>query len=142
MKSTGFRFSDIVPYWYIIDAKGKRLGRLSTEIAKILRGKHKAEYTPHLDLGDYVIVINANLVSISGNKSKDKFYYKHSGFPGGLKRISFSNMIDKFPKRPIELAIKGMLPKNSLGRIMFKKLKVYSGSSHPHCAQNPKILDF
>lgn len=127
--------------WYVVDAAGKTLGRLSTEIARRLRGKHKAEYTPHVDTGDYIVVINAEKVRVTGNKAKDKVYYRHTGFPGGLKSMSFEKMIDHAPERVIELAVTGMMPKNPLGRAMLSKLKIYAGSSHPHAAQQPIQLD-
>tara|TARA_B100001094_G_scaffold333292_1_gene410371 strand:- start:1512 stop:1940 length:429 start_codon:yes stop_codon:yes gene_type:complete len=127
--------------WYVADAQGKTLGRLATEIARRLRGKHKPEYTPHVDTGDYIVVINAEKVTVTGNKAKDKMYYSHSGFPGGLKQINFENLIEKKPELVIENAVKGMLPKGPLGRAMFRKLKVYAGSQHQHEAQQPKHLD-
>ncbi len=127
--------------WYIVDAENKTLGRLSTEIARRLRGKHKPEYTPHVDTGDYIIVINAEKVHVTGNKRTDKIYHHHTGYPGGLKSISFEKLIERAPERVIETAVKGMLPKNPLGRAMYKKMKVYAGSEHPHTAQQPKTLD-
>ena len=127
--------------WFIVDAENKTLGRLSTEIARRLRGKHKPEYTPHVDTGDYIIVINAEKVYVSGNKKTDKMYHHHTGYPGGLKSISFEKLIEKAPERVIESAVKGMLPKNPLGRAMYQKMKVYAGSEHPHTAQQPKTLD-
>jgi len=127
--------------WYIVDAENKTLGRLSTEIARRLRGKHKPEYTPHVDTGDYIIVINAEKVHVTGNKRTDKMYHHHTGYPGGLKSISFDKLIDKAPERVIETAVKGMLPKNPLGRAMYKKMKVYAGTEHPHTAQQPKTLE-
>ena len=127
--------------WFIVDAENKTLGRLSTEIARRLRGKHKPEYTPHVDTGDYIIVINAEKVYVSGNKRTDKMYHHHTGYPGGLKSISFDKLIEKAPERVIESAVKGMLPKNPLGRAMYQKMKVYAGSEHPHTAQQPKTLD-
>lgn len=123
--------------WYIVDAKGKTLGRLASEVAKVLRGKHKPEFTPHIDTGDFVIVINASQVELTGQKLTNKFYYRHSGYPSGLKQISAKDLREKRPERMIELAVKGMLPKGSLGRKQFKKLKVYAGSEHPHAAQQP-----
>jgi large subunit ribosomal protein L13 len=126
--------------WYVVDAAGKTLGRLATEIASRLRGKHKAEYTPHVDTGDYIVVINAEQVRVTGAKSADKMYYPHSGFPGGIKSISFEKLIVRAPERVIETAVKGMLPKNPLGREMYRKLKVYAGASHPHAAQQPQEL--
>lgn len=123
--------------WYIVDATNLVLGRLATEIARRLRGKHKAIYTPHVDTGDYIIIMNADKVRVTGKKASDKIYYSHSGYPGGLKSISFEKLIDKHPERVIERAVKGMLPKNSLGRAMYRKLKVYVGNEHPHIAQQP-----
>ena len=127
--------------WYMVDAAGKTLGRLASEVAKRLRGKHKPEYTPHVDTGDYIIVINASQVKVTGSKKTDKVYYSHSGYPGGLKAITFEKLLAKSPEKVIEKAIKGMLPKNILGRAMYRKLKVYAGSEHPHQAQEPKTLD-
>lgn len=127
--------------WFIVDATDKTLGRLATELARRLRGKHKAEYTPHMDTGDYIIVVNAEKVRVTGNKATDKMYHHHSGYPGGLKSFSFTKMIERAPQRVIEHAVKGMLPKNPLGRAMFKKLKVYAGPEHNHSAQQPKQLD-
>ncbi|CUS47415.1 MAG: LSU ribosomal protein L13 RplM [Idiomarinaceae bacterium HL-53] len=127
--------------WYVVDAAGKTLGRLATEIASRLRGKHKAVYTPHVDTGDYIIVINAEQITVTGNKSKDKMYHAHSGYPGGLKSISFEKLQAKKPEMIIEAAVKGMLPRGPLGREMFRKLKVYAGSEHKHAAQQPKTLE-
>ena len=127
--------------WYVVDASGKTLGRLASEIAKRLRGKHKAEYTPHVDTGDYIVVVNAEKVRVTGRKSTDKMYYRHSGYPGGLKTISFDKLIQSAPERVLQHAIKGMLPKNPLGREMFRKLKVYAGAEHRHEAQQPKPLE-
>ncbi|VAX12735.1 LSU ribosomal protein L13p (L13Ae) [hydrothermal vent metagenome] len=127
--------------WYVIDAENKVLGRLSTEIARRLRGKHKPEYTPHVDTGDYIVVINAEKVAVTGNKEKGKNYYRHTGYPGGLKTISLEKQRAQHPERIIEAAVKGMLPKNSLGRAMFRKLKVYAGTEHQHSAQQPKVLE-
>jgi large subunit ribosomal protein L13 len=127
--------------WYIVDAAGKTLGRLATKVATVLRGKHKPIYTPHVDTGDHIIVINANQIKVTGNKAKDKIYYSHSGYPGGLKEITFEKLLAKKPEKVIEIAVKGMLPKNPLGRAMYRKLKVYAGSQHPHSAQQPKTLD-
>lgn len=123
--------------WYVVDAKGKTLGRMATEIATLLRGKHKPEFTPHVDTGDFVIVINANQVELTGKKWTNKFYYRHSQYPGGLKATPAHEMRDKHPERMIQLAVKGMLPKGRLGRQQLKKLKVYAGSEHPHQAQQP-----
>jgi large subunit ribosomal protein L13 len=126
--------------WLLVDADGQTLGRMATAIATRLRGKHKAEYTSHVDTGDFVVVINAEKVKVTGNKASDKMYHSHSGYPGGLKSISFEKLIDRTPERVIQLAVKGMLPRTPLGRAMFKKLKVYAGSEHPHSAQQPKSV--
>lgn len=126
--------------WWIVDAKGQNLGRLATQIAPILRGKHKPVFAPNQDVGDYVIVINCAEITVTGNKLEDKHYYRHSGYPGGLKSISLRDQLAKHPERVIELAVKGMLPSNALGRNMLKKLKVYAGSDHPHAAQKPEVL--
>jgi len=125
----------------VVDAEGKTLGRLSTEIARRLRGKHKPEYTPHVDTGDYIVVVNAEKVRVTGNKASDKMYYRHSGYPGGIKSMSFKQLIDRAPERAIETAVKGMLPRNPLGREMYRKLKVYAGTEHPHAAQQPVPLE-
>ena len=127
--------------WYLVDAEGQVLGRLASRIASQLRGKHNPLYTPHVDTGDYIVVINAEKVRVSGNKAKDKMYYTHSGYMGGLKQISFEKLIAKAPERVIETAVKGMLPKNPLGREMFRKPKVYAGSKHNHAAQQPQLLE-
>ena len=127
--------------WYVVDASGKTLGRIATEIAARLRGKHKPEYTPHVDTGDYIIVVNAEKVAVTGAKAQNKMYYSHTGFPGGIKEISFEKLIAKKPEMVLELAIKGMLPKGPLGRAMFRKLKVYAGAEHQHAAQQPQVLD-
>lgn len=127
--------------WYLVDAAGKTLGRLAAEIAHRLRGKHKPEYTPHVDTGDYIVVVNAEKIQVTGKKASDKIYYSHSEFPGGIKEISFEKLIDKAPTRALEIAIKGMLPHNPLGRAMFRKLKVYAGTEHPHTAQQPQSLN-
>ncbi len=140
MKTFSAKATDIHRDWYIVDASDKVLGRLATEIARRLRGKHKAEYTPHVDTGDYIVVTNAEKIRVTGKKFKDKTYYSHSGFPGGLKTIQFDKLQEKNPARIIELAVKGMLPKNALGRDMYRKLKVYAGVEHPHEAQQPKEL--
>ena len=142
MKTTvSARAEDVKRDWFLVDADGKTLGRLATEIARRLRGKHKTIYTPHVDTGDYIVVINAEKVRVTGNKTKDKIYYTHSGYMGGLKQISFEKLIDKAPERVIERAVKGMLPKNSLGRTMYRKLKVYAGKEHAHAAQQPQPLE-
>jgi large subunit ribosomal protein L13 len=127
--------------WYVVDAEGKTLGRIATEIARRLRGKHKAEYTPHVDTGDYVIVVNAEKVTVTGNKFKDKVYHAHTGFPGGLKSVTFDKLQATKPEMIIEKAVKGMLPRGPLGREMYRKLKVYAGSEHNHAAQQPQVLD-
>jgi large subunit ribosomal protein L13 len=127
--------------WFVVDASGKTLGRMASAIAARLRGKHKPEYTPHVDTGDYIVVVNASKVHVTGNKTQDKIYHHHTGFPGGMKNISFGKLIDKAPERVIELAVKGMLPRNPLGRAMARKLKVYAGAEHPHTAQQPQALE-
>ena len=127
--------------WYVVDAEGKTLGRLATEIASRLRGKHKPEYTPSADTGDYIIVINASKVVVTGNKNTDKVYYAHTGFPGVIKSVTFDKLIQSKPEMVIESAVRGMLPKGPLGRAMFRKLKVYAGASHDHAAQKPQVLD-
>lgn len=127
--------------WYVVDASGEVLGRLATQIAKVLRGKHKPEFTPHADAGDYVVVINASDIKVTGNKAEDKKYYRHSGYPGGLKETNFNKLIEKNPVEVIERAVKGMLPKNPLGRAMLRKLKVYAGAEHPHDAQQPAEIN-
>lgn len=141
MKTISAKPHEVKRDWYVVDASDKTLGRLATEIARRLRGKHKAEYTPHVDTGDYIVVTNAEKVTVSGRKRTDKTYYSHSGFPGGIKSISFEKLQEKNPIRIIELAVKGMLPKNSLGREMYRKLKVYAGTEHPHAAQQPQQLE-
>ncbi|MBN1402028.1 MAG: 50S ribosomal protein L13 [Anaerolineae bacterium] len=132
---------DIEREWFVVDAAGKNLGRLATQIATILRGKHKPTFTPSLDVGDYVIVINANKVAVTGNKLQDKMYYRHSLYPGGLREQNLATVLARHPERVIEHAVRGMLPKNRLGRAMIKKLKVYAGGSHPHAAQKPQPLE-
>lgn len=127
--------------WYVIDAEGKVLGRMAAGIARILRGKHKPQFTPHTDTGDFIIVINAEKVKLTGKKIDDKVYYRHSGFPGGIKSINARSLLKRFPERLVEYAVWGMLPKNSLGRQQYKKLKVYSGPNHPHEAQKPELLE-
>jgi large subunit ribosomal protein L13 len=141
MKTFSAKAHEVKRDWYVVDASNKILGRLATEIARRLRGKHKAEYTPHVDTGDYIVVTNAEKVTVTGRKFKEKIYYRHSGFPGGIKSISFDKLQEKNPIRIIELAVKGMLPKNPLGREMYRKLKVYAGNEHPHTAQQPKQLE-
>lgn len=133
--------SQTVPrQWFVIDATDQVLGRMATEIARRLKGKHKVEYTPHADTGDYIVVTNVEKIRVTGNKFNDKVYESHSSYPGGLKSITFNKLQAKHPKRILELAIKGMLPKNPLGREMFRKLKVYVGNEHPHSAQQPQVL--
>ncbi|RKD22671.1 50S ribosomal protein L13 [Ammoniphilus oxalaticus] len=127
--------------WYVVDAAGQTLGRLASQIATVIRGKNKPEFTPHVDTGDFVIVINAEKVKLTGNKLNDKKYYFHSLYPGGLKTFTAAQMLQRRPERLVELAVKGMLPKNRLGRQLFTKLKVYTGESHPHAAQTPEVLE-
>ena len=127
--------------WFVVDATDKTLGRLATELARRLRGKHKTEFTPHDHTGDYLVIINAEKVRVTGNKAKDKIYYRHTGYVGGIKSISFEKLIDHAPERVIEGAVKGMLPKGRLGRAIFAKLKVYAGAEHPHAAQQPQALN-
>ena len=127
--------------WYVVDATGKTLGRLSTELARRLRGKHKPVYTPHVDTGDYLVVINAEKIAVTGKKLSDKLYHRFTGYIGNLKTENLATVLDKHPERAIEIAVKGMLPKNPLGRAMYRKLKVYAGPNHPHTAQQPQVLD-
>ena len=141
MKTFSARKEDVKHGWYVVDATGRTLGRLSTEIANRLRGKHKPEFTPHVDAGDYIIVVNAEKVIVTGNKTTDKIYHRHSGYPGGIKSITFDKLIEKAPERVIEKAVKGMMPKNKLSRTMLSKLKVYAGNKHPHSAQQPTPLE-
>ncbi|HAR29980.1 MAG TPA: 50S ribosomal protein L13 [Gammaproteobacteria bacterium] len=141
MKTVSMRAQDVRRSWFVVDAAGKTLGRLATEVARRLRGKHKAEYTPHVDTGDYVVVINADKVQVTGAKTTDKIYWHHTGYPGGIKGISFEHLRQSHPERIIERAVKGMLPHNPLGRDMLRKLKVYAGAEHPHSAQQPQPLD-
>jgi large subunit ribosomal protein L13 len=141
MKTYSVKAGEIERQWWIVDAQGKILGRVATEIARILRGKHKPIYTPHLDTGDYVVVVNADKIELSGRKADQKEYFRHSGYMGGEKFIPFRRMLEKNPERVIELAVKGMLPKNALGRNMRSKLRVYAGTEHPHEAQNPQLLN-
>ncbi|MEW6033747.1 MAG: 50S ribosomal protein L13 [Chloroflexota bacterium] len=135
MKTLSTSRSEVERRWHVIDASGRTLGRLATEVARLLRGKHKAMFVPYLDTGDYVVVVNAARVRVSGKKAQDKVYLRHSGYPGGLKSVTLSEMLNSHPTRVIEHAVKGMLPHNSLGRAMYKKLKVYAGPDHPHRAQ-------
>lgn len=141
MKTFSAKAADINHDWFVVDAAEKTLGRLASEIAHRLRGKHKPEYTPHVDTGDYIVVINAEKIRVTGKKATDKKYYSHTGYIGGIKDISFEKLIDKAPERVIQGAVKGMLPRNPLGRAMFKKLKVYAGAEHPHSAQQPQVLN-
>ena len=141
MKTFSAKTHEVKRDWYVIDASEKVLGRLATEVARRLRGKHKAEYTPHVDTGDYIIVTNAEKIAVTGRKFKEKMYYHHSEFPGGIKSISFDKLQEKNPARILERAVKGMLPKNPLGREMYRKLNIYVGTEHPHAAQQPKQLD-
>ncbi|MBN3860404.1 50S ribosomal protein L13 [Neisseriaceae bacterium PsAf] len=141
MKTYSAKPQDIQREWYIVDADDKVLGRLATDIARRLRGKHKPEYTPHMDLGDYVVVINADKIRVSGDKARSKKYYRHTGYPGGIYERTFKEYQEKYPGRVLEIAVKGMLPKGPLGYAMLKKLKVYSGSEHQHAAQKPKALE-
>jgi large subunit ribosomal protein L13 len=141
MKTFSAKPAEVRRDWYVVDATGKTLGRLATEVARRLRGKHKPEYTPHVDTGDYLIVINAEKVRVTGNKLKDKMYHHHTGYIGNLKSRSLEQMLDKAPERVIQSAVKGMLPRNRLGRQMLGKLKVYAGPEHQHSAQQPIELD-
>jgi large subunit ribosomal protein L13 len=141
MKTFSAKPNEVSRDWFVVDASGKTLGRLAAEVAHRLRGKHKAEYTPHVDTGDYIVVINAEKVRVTGAKATDKMYHHHTGYPGGIRSISFEKLIDKAPERVIQRAVKGMLPRNPLGRAMFSKLKVYAGAEHPHAAQQPQPLN-
>ena len=140
MKTFSAKAHDVVHDWFVVDATDKVLGRLASEIASRLRGKHKPEFTPHVDTGDYIVVVNADKVRVTGAKATDKKYFRHSGYPGGIYETNFGKMQDKFPGRALEIAVKGMLPKGPLGYAMIKKLKVYAGETHPHSAQQPKAL--
>ena len=140
MKTLSVRPQDVEHDWYVVDAENQTLGRLAAALARRLRGKHKASYTPHVDTGDYIVVVNADKVRVTGKKRTDKIYYRYSGYPGGIKAARFEEMMAKHPQRVIEKAVKGMLPRNPLGRAVFRKLKVYAGSEHPHSAQQPKPL--
>ena len=141
MKTVSTRREDAQHDWYVVDAEGKTLGRFASEIARRLRGKHKAEYTPHVDTGDYIVVVNAEKVRVTGKKEQDKIYYRHSGYPGGIKATSLGKMRAEHPERLLTVAVKGMMPRNPLGRAMLRKLKVYAGPSHPHAAQQPQALE-
>ncbi|MBA6412980.1 50S ribosomal protein L13 [Parahaliea sp. F7430] len=141
MKTFSAKAEEVSRDWFVVDASDKTLGRLASEIAHRLRGKHKPEYTPHVDTGDYIVVINAEKIRVTGAKATDKMYHHHTGYPGGLKSMSFEKLIEKAPERVLQGAVKGMLPRNPLGRAMFKKLKVYAGTEHPHAAQQPQELN-
>ncbi|HUG41405.1 MAG TPA: 50S ribosomal protein L13 [Longimicrobiales bacterium] len=141
MKTYTPKATEIERRWWIVDAEGQVLGRLASAVAQVLRGKHKAMYTPHLDTGDYVVVVNAYKVRLTGRKEEQKTYFRHTGYMGGAKHIPFERMREDHPERVVELAVKGMLPKNNLGRLMQKKLKVYAGPEHPHEAQQPETLE-
>ena len=141
MKTLSLRAQDVRRTWYVVDAQDRTLGRLASAIAVRLRGKHKPEYTPHVDAGDYIIVVNAEKVAVTGNKERSKVYYRHTGYPGGIKARSLKQLRASHPERIIEKAVRGMLPRNTLGRAMFRKLKVYAGPAHPHAAQQPLPLE-
>ena len=141
MKTLSAKPGDIERKWLVVDAQGQTLGRLATRIATLLRGKHKPVYTPHMDCGDYVIVVNADKIHVTGQKLEQKTYYRHSGYPGGLRQVSLRRQLQVHPDRVIEAAVRGMLPHNRLGRKMFKKLKIYAGPTHPHEAQQPTALE-
>src|SRR3954468_1658168 len=141
MKTFSAKSHEVQRDWNILDASGKVLGRVAAEIARRLRGKHKPEFTPHVDTGDYIVVVNVDKLRVTGNKSKDKLYHRHSGYPGGIYSTSFEKLQQKHPERVLTLAVKGMLPKGPLGYAMIKKMKVYAGGEHPHSAQQPKTLE-
>ncbi len=140
-KTYSAKAEEVERTWYVVDAEGKTLGRLATEVARILRGKHKPIYTPHVDTGDFVIIVNADKVRVTGKRLDQKMYYRHSGYMGGLKETSMRTMMDRHPERVLQLAVKGMMPKNPLGRQMYRKLKVYATPDHPHAAQQPQPLE-
>ena len=140
MKTFSAKAHEVTRDWYIVDATGKVLGRVATEVARRLRGKHKPEFTPHVDTGDYIVVVNADKLRVTGNKAKDKLYHRHTTYPGGIRTTNFEKMQAKHPERVLQLAVKGMLPKGPLGYAMIKKMKVYPGAEHPHTAQQPKPL--
>lgn len=142
MKTIFLKDSEILRSWYVIDAENKPLGRVAAKVASILRGKHKNIFAPHQEIGDFVIVLNAGKVSVSGNKEKDKMYHRHTGYVGGLRSVNFAQLIEKKPEQPMLLAVKGMLPKGPLGRQLMRNVKVYAGTDHPHTAQNPIKLEF
>ena len=141
MKTYSAKAEDIARGWYVVNAQGKVLGRLATQIAARLRGKHKPEFTPHVDTGDFIVVVNASKIRVTGRKAQRKTYYRHTTYPGGIRQTNFADMQAKHPTRALEIAVKGMLPKGPLGYAMFRKLKVYPGESHPHSAQQPKTLE-
>ena len=141
MKTFSAKPHEVNRGWYIVDADGKVLGRLAAELARRLRGKHKAEFTPHVDTGDYIVVVNAEKLRVTGNKARDKIYHRHSGYPGGIYSTSFEKLHARHPTRVLEKAVKGMLPKGPLGYAMLRKMKVYAGTTHPHAAQQPKALE-
>ena len=141
MKTFSARSETVKPDWYVVDATGKPLGRLASEVAQRLRGKHKAIYTPHVDTGDYIVVVNAAQVGVSGRKRTQKLYHRHSGYPGGIRSVSLGQMLARHPTRVIEHAVRGMLPRGPLGRAMFRKLRVYPGAHHRHAAQQPRTLN-
>ena len=141
MKTYSAKPESVKRDWYVVDASGKTLGRLASEVATRLRGKHKPEYTPHVDTGDYIVVINAEKVAVTGKKATDKMYYRHTGYPGGINEANFETLINSKPQLVIEKAVKGMMPRNPLGRDMLRKLKVYAGTEHPHTAQQPQQLE-
>ena len=141
MKTFSAKAETVQRDWFVVDATDKVLGRLASEVASRLRGKHKAEYTPHVDTGDHIVIVNAEKIRVTGNKAEAKRYYRHSGYPGGIKEVALGEQLQKHPTRVIESAVKGMLPKNPLGRAMFAKLRVYAGPDHQHQAQQPKVLE-
>jgi len=142
VKTYSVKESEVTHDWYVVDAAGQNLGRLSSQVAAVLRGKHKPTFTPHMDTGDFVIIVNAEKIEVTGKRADDKMYYRFSGYPGGMKSINLRGQLATHPERVLIESIKGMLPHNRLGRAMFKKLKVYAGPEHPHAAQNPKKLEF
>ena len=141
MKTVSAKKETVRRDWYVVDATDKVLGRIATEIANRLRGKHTPEYTPHIDTGDYIVVVNADKVRVTGNKATDKIYFRHTGYPGGIKETSFGKLMETHPERAIEIAVKGMMPRNKLSKAMLGKLKIYAGGEHPHTAQQPKPLE-
>ena len=142
MKTYSIKADEIDKDWFVADAEDKALGRLASKVAQILKGKHKPTYTPHMDMGDFVVVVNAEKIRVSGNKEMQKTYFSHSGYPGGTKEVDLYTMRRRFPERVIQNAVKGMLPHNRLGRQMMRNLKIYSGSDHPHSSQQPKVMEF